>query len=247
MTADGQGHDAGHESLRMLMGAFVLGGLDSADRSAFERHLAGCASCRAELSRLVPVPGLLQRRAPERADVAPPAVVPLEPLLGGVRAERARAQRRLRALVLGVAAATLAAAAAGTALVLGDDADPGPGGGPPAAQPSGRPSADPAPVVPPDRTQPLRPGDGVTTAGRADLTGKPWGTAVTATVADLTGDGPYVLVVLGAGSRTEQAATWSATPAGKATVAGATSLPPGQIVAVEVRDVDGRVLATTAG
>ena len=53
-----------HEELRLLLGAHVLGGLDAGDRAAVEEHLAGCASCREEVVRLAPLPGLLRRLWP---------------------------------------------------------------------------------------------------------------------------------------------------------------------------------------
>jgi hypothetical protein len=46
------------------LGAYLLGALDPAERSAFEDHLATCPTCKAELLRLAPLPGLLQRLTP---------------------------------------------------------------------------------------------------------------------------------------------------------------------------------------
>ncbi|WNV89927.1 zf-HC2 domain-containing protein [Umezawaea sp. Da 62-37] len=41
------------------LGAYLLGALDPAERSVFERHLNTCHVCREELIRLAPLPGLL--------------------------------------------------------------------------------------------------------------------------------------------------------------------------------------------
>ena len=41
------------------LGAYLLGALDPAERSVFERHLNTCQVCREELIRLAPLPGLL--------------------------------------------------------------------------------------------------------------------------------------------------------------------------------------------
>jgi hypothetical protein len=41
------------------LGAYLLGALDPAERSVFERHLNTCTVCREELIRLAPLPGLL--------------------------------------------------------------------------------------------------------------------------------------------------------------------------------------------
>ncbi|WP_367136304.1 zf-HC2 domain-containing protein [Saccharothrix sp. HUAS TT1] len=43
----------------VALGAYLLGSLDPAERSAFERHVRGCATCRREMVRLAPLPGLL--------------------------------------------------------------------------------------------------------------------------------------------------------------------------------------------
>jgi hypothetical protein len=47
------------------LGAYLLGALDPAERSEFEDHIATCPTCKAELVRLAPLPGLLQRLSPE--------------------------------------------------------------------------------------------------------------------------------------------------------------------------------------
>jgi hypothetical protein len=47
------------------LGAYLLGALDPAERSEFEEHLDTCDNCKAELLRLAPLPGLLQRLTPE--------------------------------------------------------------------------------------------------------------------------------------------------------------------------------------
>lgn len=43
------------------VGAYLLGGLDPTDRVVYEAHLAGCPVCEAEVLRMAPLPGLLQR------------------------------------------------------------------------------------------------------------------------------------------------------------------------------------------
>jgi hypothetical protein len=47
------------------LGAYLLGALDPAERSEFEDHIATCPTCKAELLRLAPLPGLLQRLSPD--------------------------------------------------------------------------------------------------------------------------------------------------------------------------------------
>ena len=42
-----------HDAVRMLLGAYVLGGLDAADRRTVEDHLPNCVTCRDEVAELV--------------------------------------------------------------------------------------------------------------------------------------------------------------------------------------------------
>jgi anti-sigma-K factor RskA len=50
-----------HTIYRDEVGAYLLGALTDAERSAFEDHLAGCAECREELERLRPAADVLPR------------------------------------------------------------------------------------------------------------------------------------------------------------------------------------------
>jgi hypothetical protein len=43
----------------VALGAYLLGSLDPAERSSFERHVRTCSICRREMVRLAPLPGLL--------------------------------------------------------------------------------------------------------------------------------------------------------------------------------------------
>lgn len=109
-----------------LMGGYVLGSLEPAEREAMERHLETCEACRREHEGLAGLPGLLDRIEP--ADVPPP--VPADALedavLDRVARERGRRARRRPFLrrhraVLAAAAAVVTAAAAVVALSLPDD------------------------------------------------------------------------------------------------------------------------------
>lgn len=106
------------------VGAYVLGALDPADRSDFERHLPGCTSCGDELVELAGLPGLLGRLTPAEAEesaAAPPAAL-LDRILA-----RAGRQRRHRRRVLTAAAAAVILAGAGTGAGITATRD---GGGP---------------------------------------------------------------------------------------------------------------------
>ena len=97
-------------------GAYVLGALPPAERTAYERHLATCPGCREEVAQLAGLPGLLARLDPGTAgsigqskSTAPPEL--LDTMLLRVGAERVRARRhhRWRRAVAVLAAACLAA------------------------------------------------------------------------------------------------------------------------------------------
>lgn len=89
-------------------GAYVLGALSPAQRSGFERHMATCVDCQAEVNDLAVLPGLLGRIDESMvmavAEPLPPTVLP------GIlrRVHRKRRGRRLVAAVAGFAVACLA-------------------------------------------------------------------------------------------------------------------------------------------
>ena len=104
--------------IRLSLGAYVLGALEPADRSVVEHHLTGCASCRAEVSQLAVLPGLMGRLTVDQVAAEPPTAPPtgLERLLAAA-ADHRRRTRRLRlwsaaailVLFVGIAMATLSA------------------------------------------------------------------------------------------------------------------------------------------
>ncbi|QKE83892.1 anti-sigma factor [Arthrobacter sp. NEB 688] len=212
-----------HDELRHLLGPWVLGGLDAADRARFGAHLDGCPVCRAEVEASTPVAGLLRRVPPQEwarpaTDGAPPG--DLAPLLLAVAAQR-RAGRR-RTLALGALAATVALVGG---VALGARLD-----GP----------QDPPPVA---AAIALAPAPGSGTTGRADLAPRPWGTQLALEVLDLPSTGRYALVVHSTDGTRETGATWSATDRARIRVVGATSLPPARIAVLEVVSVEGGTLA----
>jgi anti-sigma-K factor RskA len=106
-------HLAPHSDLA----GYVLGALDPDEAEAFERHLAGCDACRAEVEELRGLPGLLDQAAP--AVEVPPGL--RERTFAAV--ERAAAARRRPPLRLAAVAAALVVALVGGAVVsqLGGD------------------------------------------------------------------------------------------------------------------------------
>ncbi|MEE1809317.1 MULTISPECIES: anti-sigma factor family protein [Streptomyces] len=223
-----------HDDVRMLIGAYVLGGLSETDRRVLESHLPTCQECRDELAHSAPLAGLL-RRAPGMSapspqatreadtDAAPPASsAGLDRLLEQVRAADVARRRRARRQWLALAAALIVVAGLGLGSLL-----------------PLRHSTGPATA--------FTSAAGYSVSGRATLTAKPWGTAVSVTLADLPAGapGPFILQVSSVDGRKEQAATWAITPNGSAAVTGASALHLPDIRSISVMDHAGRLVATT--
>lgn len=209
-----------HDELRILLGAYVLGGLDAADRAALETHLPTCARCRDELATFAPIPGLLRRVDPAEPRAAEPRPALPSSLLDQVRAERRRRTRR-SVVQSGLAAVAAAAVVLGTvALTQGGATDHAGGSTVQAAA-------------------------GSHTEGRAGYTAEPWGTAITLDLERLPATGHFVLVAVGSRGERDQAASWSATEARQAHLAGATSIPRTELIRVLVlAEPSGTTLAT---
>lgn len=211
-----------HRETHVLLGAYVLGGLDPADRARVEAHLPRCPDCQVELSRAAALPGLLRRitSVPEpEPQNGPSAAQTLQPRLIA-RLEAQRARRRRATLVGLLAAAVLAVALAVAPQVLRP------------------PTTDVVSILI------LQPAAGAATA-EAALTAKPWGTSVALTAARLPVTGPFTLEITSRNGVQERAATWGTTGDGRAQVTGATSVPPANITRVVVRGPDGILLRSS--
>ena len=218
---------ASHEDVKLLLGAYVLGGLGEPDLREVQDHLPTCSTCRDELADLAALPGLMRRRAqageeqPSADQVvtaaAPPRLLP--DLLRQVAVERRRSQRRSLAR-LAVAAVTVAALTAGGGALLSSEDAPHPG----AAVPFGAATGSAA-------------------SGQATLLAKPWGTAITVDLAGLPPTGSFVLRTTGRDGTREQAAAWAATTNGVVTVVGATSISTADVAEVAVVGSRGQTVA----
>ncbi len=108
--------------IHALSGAYAIDALDDVERARFERHLADCADCRAEVASLREAAALL----PETALAAPPsalrnrvledidAVRPLPPVAATTPISAARRPRRRVAALVAAAAALVAIGGVGT-------------------------------------------------------------------------------------------------------------------------------------
>ncbi|GAB1644759.1 zf-HC2 domain-containing protein [Krasilnikovia sp. MM14-A1259] len=227
-----------HDELRMLLGGYLLGGLDEGDTERLDAHLLGCDQCRDELERLAPIPELLQRlpdaaRDAERGGTlislsARPSAERVEELLSRMRAERTRDRRMARVRWLAAAAVVLIAALIGFGVVTAD-------------RRTTPPEALPSPQLVTARFEPAT-GSGLT--GQAIVSPKAWGVAISLDVSRLEGKGPFVCQVRDASGQLEQAAAWGATVTGEAKVTGASSIQLRDVRAISIADRDGHVLGT---
>jgi hypothetical protein len=111
--------------IRQLLGVYVVGAIDPAERAIVDHHLQDCPACREELSGLAGLPALLGRVPREdvqRMDAGGPGVPQLdEPpaeLLNGLlrKVARTRQTRRWRSVL--TLAAAVAIAAGGTGAIV---------------------------------------------------------------------------------------------------------------------------------
>ncbi|MER7008749.1 zf-HC2 domain-containing protein [Dactylosporangium sp. NPDC000555] len=215
---------AGHEAVRRLLGAYVLGGLDGTEEATVDAHLSTCGECRAEVGRLAAVPELLQRLPPGPA-------APLEPpSRAGLDALRRRARpRRLPVVALATACAVLAL----VAVVL-------------AVRPvrPAQPQAQPSASAPEGTVVQIVAAQGSGLSGRATLVPRQWGVSVSLELAGLPGEGPFVLRVLGRAGQAEQAACWGRTKTAQARITGASSIQLANVDSVTVSDYDGNLLGS---
>lgn len=204
--------------------AYVLGALSAADRAEYEAHLAQCAECRAAIAEIAPMPGLLSRVAPERAESllrAPDAETPTPEHRARVLSLAAeRARRRRRTWVAGIAAAAAIVVAAVAVPVISTQ------------------------LRPPSTTIALEQLRDAPLTASVSLTGVAWGTRLDmicdyGSEGDAPADGwAYALVVVSDDGTESVLSTWRAHPGTTARLSAGTELPASDIAAVEIRAVD---------
>ena len=220
--------------------AYVVGSLSSAERLAYERHLAACPSCAAAIAELAGLPGLLSKvpaaQVEEQLENPTPIPMPSTLLPRLVRSARRR-QRRTRALIAGGIVA-VAAAAAAVVLVVPLLFSP------PNASTSATGTAQ---LVSLDQvvTSPI--------TASVNLTPERWGTRITmdcqyaaaSTAAPDYAPGKsveYELYVTDASGAARRVASWTAAPGSAVEPWGSTNLSIADIRSVDVRTMSGTVL-----
>lgn len=218
----GKPMSGGHDELSVLLGGYVLGGLDDADHAAFARHLRDCRECQRQAAQLSGIPRLL-----DLADPDAPSEDIADSSGGGELTvlRRHRGERRRRRLTAAVAAGVAALALAGGGVLVG--------------------RATARPAQPPQTALVATPLDGSSAQVRLALTAKAWGTQLELVGTALPTSGSMALWVVDDLGRAAQVATWSATPGGQATLTAACATATHRIAAVQVRTGEGTVLAAT--
>jgi hypothetical protein len=207
--------------------AYVLGALSIEDRRDYEAHLSGCSSCRAAVTELAGLPGILAALSPEDAVATdPPADVLLRDakhVAGAVQrlaTAATRQNRRRRRLTVSLSAFAGAALLAAGLLV-----------GVAIAQPSGE--ALPTAVA----MTPV--GTPVMTAS-IQIEPKSWGTKFDWNCAYTTPPtgaypGGYELVVTDTSGHSSVVSTWKATGSKSADLSASTDIAASQIRSVSIR------------
>ncbi|MEQ4520433.1 zf-HC2 domain-containing protein [Pseudarthrobacter sp. B907] len=205
-----------------LLGAYLLGGLPPDEAADFERHLAECRDCRAELDELASLPALLDAvpvpdavalgaaAAGASPGAAPPVPAPAVPrrLLDELSSRRRKIRRRWTAALAAAAAACLALGILAAPLV------------------------NPPPK--PDASYSVQAGDGLQFT--VSLVKKSWGTELAVEGRSLPVDGTLSLWVRAGDGGEDRACAWTATPSGNVRVTGATPLQLANIARIEMRN-----------
>jgi len=224
--------------LHQLLGAYLLGGLETEEAAAFEQHLGSCADCRRELDELASLPALLDAlpvpdavalgaasastgREPATPEVAPPGTAPAavpRRMLDVLSARRRKIRRRWTAALAAAAAACLALGILAAPLVN---------------QPPK-----------PDASYSVQAGDGLQiTVG---MVKKTWGTELAVEGRSLPVDGTLSLWVKASDGGEDRACAWTATPSGRVRITGATPLQLANIASVEMRNGQQQTMAVIA-
>jgi anti-sigma factor RsiW len=211
---------AGHDELQVLMGAYVLGGLNDADHAAYAAHLRECPTCQRELAQVSGIPRLLDLASMDALTQSPAVAEPSpQPVLQLVRARRRRSR-----LLMAVAAVVLGVAMLGAGTALG--------------MTLGR---TPAPVAAAKVT--ATPGTGSQAAVQVAFITKAWGTELQVEGANLPTAGEMTVWVYDAAGRDTQVATWAAIPSGRVKLTTGCASKLGEIRRVELVTSGGSLVA----
>lgn len=227
-----------HDRLQVLLGGFVLGGLDADEHQAFTRHLRRCAVCQRESAQLSGLPALLDVVDPERVEALEPGsgmpadgtASPVATVVPAGLIDRMRADRRRRRWRYGLAAAVLALVAGAL----------GAGVGPLLDRLDAPPTRPLVATAAPAATGP----DGTAAAVEIDLVTRTWGTQLDVRGSSLPSGQVLYLSVTDRQGHAYDVASWTGTPTGRATLTAACWMKPADIAEVRVHTRAGATIAT---
>jgi predicted anti-sigma-YlaC factor YlaD len=211
-------------------GAYVLGALSKAERTAYERHLATCSFCREAVRDISTLPDLLSRLdAQEFAKLVDPTLSQPQqhrPVRGPVA--RPKRSTALRVRVLSSAAAVLLIALVGLGVVLLTRGPSAPAAAPPGPAVAMTPVGGPSPV-----------------AATLRMASKAGGTRInlTCTYSKSAGE-PYTfrLVAYGSDGQKEQVGSWRAEPGTDFSMDAVTHFGAGSLTRLELLRYEGAAL-----
>jgi hypothetical protein len=230
------GSEPEHEELQLLLGAFVLGGLEPEEHQAFTRHLRGCQECQREAAQLSGLPALLdlvepgqEAGPPEGSALAPDGMVAAETgapvaLLDRLRTERRR--RRWRAAAVAAVLVLVAGAVGASVGPLMNRLNAPPTRGLVAA------------------AAPLTTGQSAPAQVEIDLVTRTWGTQLDLRGTGLPTDRVLFLAVTDRDGHSYDVASWTGTPSGRTALTAACWMKPGDITQIQVRTQEGTPVAT---
>jgi hypothetical protein len=219
--------------MRTLLGVYVLGAIEPAERALVDAHLAGCRDCRDELAGLAALPSLLGRVTEAQiAEIGAAPVELLDSMLSRAAGENRNRRRRSRAWLAVAAAAAIAMAAGG---VVGGMS----------IERSSRPVAvappSPSPTVAAGRTlSRTDPATGV--SALINMQWRGWGTAFRVQLTGAPFGAKCRLIAIDRHGKRDIAGTWRVSYGGNVEFSGASMIPNDQIASLEVRTLDGRRL-----
>jgi Putative zinc-finger len=221
--------------IRALLGVYVLGAIDPAERALVDAHLADCRRCRDELAGMAGLPALLGRVTEEQitqVGAAPPEL--LESVLGRAAVEQRVRSRRGRRWLAAAAAVAVITGGAGVASGLRLGADR------PVAAPTRTATAPPGPAVHGRTVRGSDPATGV--SAQISMWPQDWGTAFQVRLTGAPTGARCRLIAVDGKGRRDVAAAWQVEYEGSADFSGSSMIPRDRITSVEVRTVEGRRL-----
>ncbi len=232
---DGRETQLEHERLQLLLGGFVLGGLDADDHQAFTRHLRHCGVCQRESAQLSGLPALLDVVDRDRvAGLDPTPGMPGADAAAGVTTlvppgllARMRSDRRRRRWRYGLAAAVLVLVAGAVGAGIGPVLDR-------VNAPPTRPLVASAPAG----------GSAPAAAVEIDLVTRTWGTQLDVRGSSLPSGQVLYLSVTDRQGHAYDVASWTGTPTGRATLTAACWMRSADIALVQVHTRAGATIAT---